>query len=306
MTTEHEPTQAEIDAFTQAWDAKRQEIGRGIAPKGTKTRAGLTAANAIRDRRTQQATNRVVAAEIKALASHVQGRSADEILNAMHTRAEMLDTFSPFPEEQPSLLGEWQAVADKITADHKAEQARVIAELQKVADRLSRADDEGAARLVRARIAEISLAPSTTEDQRTKQPKAVGDFAAMTKGLTEIRNAFDHAADPASKRAEGLRTNALSLLALQDIDEGNAVLLREIVNALAGMATPAAEITDEEIYKERQHQISSGYSARHDDEHGLRHLLLWSIQYGKRGKAVQSLALIRAALESMTRKGQDL
>jgi hypothetical protein len=32
-----------IEAFTAAWGAKQQEIGRGVAPKGTKTRAGLEA-----------------------------------------------------------------------------------------------------------------------------------------------------------------------------------------------------------------------------------------------------------------------
>lgn len=44
-----EPTQAEVVAFTEAWEKARKEIGRGIAPKGTKTRAGLTAAFAERE-----------------------------------------------------------------------------------------------------------------------------------------------------------------------------------------------------------------------------------------------------------------
>lgn len=32
-----------VDVFTAAWEAKRNEIGRGIPPKGTKVRAGLAA-----------------------------------------------------------------------------------------------------------------------------------------------------------------------------------------------------------------------------------------------------------------------
>jgi hypothetical protein len=32
-----------IEVFTEAWEAKRREIGRGIAPKGTKTGAGIDA-----------------------------------------------------------------------------------------------------------------------------------------------------------------------------------------------------------------------------------------------------------------------
>lgn len=38
-----------VGAFTEAWEAKRKEIGRGIAPKGTKTAAGLIAALVIYD-----------------------------------------------------------------------------------------------------------------------------------------------------------------------------------------------------------------------------------------------------------------
>src|SRR6478735_3197088 len=35
---------AAVEAYTEAWEAKRHEIGRGIAQPGTKTRAGLLAA----------------------------------------------------------------------------------------------------------------------------------------------------------------------------------------------------------------------------------------------------------------------
>jgi len=36
--------QEAIDAYTEAWEAERKKIGRGIAPPGTKTRAGISAA----------------------------------------------------------------------------------------------------------------------------------------------------------------------------------------------------------------------------------------------------------------------
>jgi len=50
-----EPTQAEVDAFTDAWEAERKAIGRGIAEKGQKTRAGLRAAFAERERAEEKA-----------------------------------------------------------------------------------------------------------------------------------------------------------------------------------------------------------------------------------------------------------
>lgn len=43
MTAGPEVTDEHVRLFTEAWEAKRKEIGRGIAPKGTKTRAGLAA-----------------------------------------------------------------------------------------------------------------------------------------------------------------------------------------------------------------------------------------------------------------------
>jgi hypothetical protein len=36
--------QEAVDAFTEAWEAERKKIGRGIVPPGSKTRAGLSAA----------------------------------------------------------------------------------------------------------------------------------------------------------------------------------------------------------------------------------------------------------------------
>lgn len=36
--------QEAVDAYIEAWEAERKKIGRGIAPPGTKVRAGLAAA----------------------------------------------------------------------------------------------------------------------------------------------------------------------------------------------------------------------------------------------------------------------
>jgi hypothetical protein len=47
---EPEPTDAEVEAFAAAWEAARQAIGPEGAPAGTKTRAGLRAAFAERQR----------------------------------------------------------------------------------------------------------------------------------------------------------------------------------------------------------------------------------------------------------------
>lgn len=42
-----EVTDEMVETFSEAWEAERIRIGRGIAPAGTKTRAGLRAVFAL-------------------------------------------------------------------------------------------------------------------------------------------------------------------------------------------------------------------------------------------------------------------
>lgn len=52
---DHEVEQELVDAFVEAWEAKRAEVGRGIVPPGTKVRAGLAAVLSIlEDRKTKE------------------------------------------------------------------------------------------------------------------------------------------------------------------------------------------------------------------------------------------------------------
>ena len=53
----------------------------------------------------------------------------------------------------------------------------------------------------------------------------------------------------------------------------------------------------------RAHQIAGGYDAAHDDEHGIRRILNWAIDYARRGRSDDSAGMIVAALELLDRQG---
>lgn len=65
---------------------------------------------------------------------------------------------------------------------------------------------------------------------------------------------------------------------------------------------PSAEEFRRQIAEERERQIECGYDAEHDRAHGVDHLLRWAQDYARRGRSVQSAALIEAARE-MLREG---
>lgn len=58
---------------------------------------------------------------------------------------------------------------------------------------------------------------------------------------------------------------------------------------------------DEAIRVERARQVANGYTAEHDDERGLDHLLMWAQEYARRGEPVKSAAMIEAAREKVAR-----
>lgn len=64
-----------------------------------------------------------------------------------------------------------------------------------------------------------------------------------------------------------------------------------------------------EVNKERARQTELGYSAKHDDEHGIDHLLSVSLEYLLRGDTVKAAAVILAAqsvvYREYTRKRRD-
>lgn len=65
---------------------------------------------------------------------------------------------------------------------------------------------------------------------------------------------------------------------------------------------PTPEEWAQTIRSERDRQVEMGYSTEHDDVHGLAHLLRWAIDYSRRGKAVESSALVAAALDLIERR----
>jgi chromosome segregation ATPase len=64
----------------------------------------------------------------------------------------------------------------------------------------------------------------------------------------------------------------------------------------------AAAAWDASIVAERECQTAKGYTAEHDDEHGVDHLLAWAENYARREEPVKSAALIRAAREASARR----
>lgn len=81
-----EPTDDEVAVFGAAWEAERKRIGRGIAPAGTKTRAGLRAAFALHDE-----------------SLHVERDSLAELIEREYDRADPLD--QGFRPDGTSLAG---------------------------------------------------------------------------------------------------------------------------------------------------------------------------------------------------------
>jgi hypothetical protein len=284
-----EPTDQEVAAFSRAWGAARDKVGRGIAPRGTKTRAGLRAAYAARKDRLREAYEQRTGFLPQAPGIGATYRWDGTQWHALAT-------------EQPAPLSPWDIIDAETDEQPAPLTPRDVLDAEyddlplmpkEVTDAVEKEMDEQAQRIKQVFIEGI------------KNESEILSAKITTTHLPAQR--FD--APPARKnatRAEGWRTNIMSLLALRDISPENQALLTASINELAALAEAPEPVTDEDIYAERQHQISSGYSARHDDEHGIRHLLLWAIQYGKQHKSVESLALIRAALESMARKGQDI
>ena len=317
-----EPTDAEVEAFTEAWELARQKIGRGIARKGTKTRAGLRAAYAARKARLR------AAAEESNTAREPARLVLDErpwvILTKMFGR-EAGSRFANSGNIPSNVTFRFEPRAEFEQDPAQYPEKRYGPHIRKVQeDRLPDLTDSTALdereRTPLQQDTEKQMVPQALVEAIEKETEAQGDRISLWAQAMSNQEAIRRAKITSAKitttasgtripvqTAEGLRTNALSLLALVEPSEHtDPAEVRRCINELAALAEAPKDITDGEIYGERQHQISQGYSASHDDEHGIRHLLLWAIQYGKQHKSVESLALIRAALESMARRGIDL
>lgn len=66
---------------------------------------------------------------------------------------------------------------------------------------------------------------------------------------------------------------------------------------------PTRESWSSTLAEERDRQVAKGYTPQHDDEHGVRHLLNWAIEYARLGKHVEASALVWAAMDSLDRRG---
>lgn len=63
------------------------------------------------------------------------------------------------------------------------------------------------------------------------------------------------------------------------------------------MDTTTPEEFRQAIERERTRQLKHGYDMKHDEEHGVDHLLIWAQEYARQGKMVETAALIEAARE---------
>lgn len=66
-------------------------------------------------------------------------------------------------------------------------------------------------------------------------------------------------------------------------------------------AIPSEEEFKDTLTSVRLRQIAKGYTPEHDDEHGIRHILNWAIDYARRGRSEDSAGMIVAALELVDR-----
>jgi hypothetical protein len=72
------------------------------------------------------------------------------------------------------------------------------------------------------------------------------------------------------------------------------------------VTTRARNEFDTKVQAERRTHAERGFTAEHDDEHGLDHLLMWAQEYAFRGEAVKSASMIEAAREKLIRdRGQE-
>lgn len=93
-------------------------------------------------------------------------------------------------------------------------------------------------------------------------------------------------------------TDVLELLAhlRQPYTEGGAT---EALTS-SSQPTPSAEdrnAWDTAVQAKRAEQRAKGYTAKHDREHGVEHLLLWAQDYASRGRHLDAAALVEAARE---------
>lgn len=79
-----------------------------------------------------------------------------------------------------------------------------------------------------------------------------------------------------------------------DMKSDAYVLADELIAAGFRRVSP---VTREAILGERQRQIAKGYTAAHDQAHGLEHLLVWAEDYLMRGKVLEGAAMVEAARE---------
>jgi hypothetical protein len=102
------------------------------------------------------------------------------------------------------------------------------------------------------------------------------------------------------KTAEGRRASVDNPVTPEEVAEARETIsaaLRDSRAEVPATNDPTPEEFGAAIQAERQRQVEKGYDAAHDRDHGLKHLLNWAIDYARRGKSVESAALILAALE---------
>lgn len=130
--------------------------------------------------------------------------------------------------------------------------------------------------------------------------KVAGELLLAVGGGTPV--SLGNVTIPVTAEPSPTKSGDLVLKAKPDLSE-----VREFVEAVfwSDKPTRSGEMSQEEFEKavlwERTRQIEMGYDAKHDDEHGLDHLLSWAQDYARRGEQVKSWALVEAARELIAR-----
>lgn len=130
--------------------------------------------------------------------------------------------------------------------------------------------------------------------------KVTGELLLAVAGGEPI--SLGHVTIPITAEASPTKSGDLVLKAKPDMSE-----VRQFVEAVFWSDKPktAGELSHDDfayaIEQERKRQVEKGYDAKHDDEHGLEHLLFWAQECARRGEKVKSWALVEAARELIAR-----
>lgn len=172
--------------------------------------------------------------------------------------------------------------------------------------------------VTRVHTALTNLGASVTEDQVRSAVRAMLGEDPMPKpvppGFYVEPEHWTHSTSIWYRDASGFWTTSVAGRHSAWLASGvtdDTVRRGELVPLLAQMGDPEPEPQgvfvapsvvewSQTLREERMRQVERGYTDERDREHGLEHLLNYSLEYARHGRAIESHALTLAALDLIT------